>query len=59
MGRTPLGPPVYVDATADDPGYWEFRWRDGTPGSLVWHELDGQVVTEAGLMCTMRTIEGA
>lgn len=38
VGRTALGSPVYVDATGDDDGYWEFRWRDVPPGDLVWHE---------------------
>jgi len=38
VGRAALGRPVYVDATSDDDGYWEFRWRDSSPGDLAWHE---------------------
>lgn len=38
VGRSALGAPHYVDATGDDDGYWEFRWRDDAPGTLVWHE---------------------
>lgn len=38
VGRTPLGAPFYVDATGDEDGYWEFRWRDSGPGNLNWHE---------------------
>ena len=38
IGRSTVVGPRYVDATGDDDGYWEFRWRDATPGNLVWHE---------------------
>lgn len=38
VGRVALDAPRYVDATGNDDGYWEFRWRDGAPGSLRWHE---------------------
>ncbi|MEZ5322059.1 MAG: neutral/alkaline non-lysosomal ceramidase N-terminal domain-containing protein [Microthrixaceae bacterium] len=38
VGRSSLGAPRYVDATSDEQGYWEFRWRDAAPGDLVWHE---------------------
>ncbi|MFN8052067.1 MAG: neutral/alkaline non-lysosomal ceramidase N-terminal domain-containing protein [Acidimicrobiales bacterium] len=38
VGRSALGTPRYVDATGDEDGYWEFRWRDEAPGNLLWHE---------------------
>ncbi|MEI2653365.1 MAG: neutral/alkaline non-lysosomal ceramidase N-terminal domain-containing protein [Microthrixaceae bacterium] len=38
VGRAAVLAPTYVDATGDDDGYWEFRWRDAPPGDLVWHE---------------------
>ncbi|MEO9138274.1 MAG: neutral/alkaline non-lysosomal ceramidase N-terminal domain-containing protein [Jatrophihabitans sp.] len=36
--RVPAGSPGFVDPTATEDGYWEFRWYDRSPGSLFWHE---------------------
>lgn len=38
VGRIAIDAPRFVDATGNDDGYWEFRWRDSAPGSLRWHE---------------------
>jgi len=38
IGRVALTAPRYFDATGDEDGYWEFRWRDVAPGDLHWHE---------------------
>jgi neutral ceramidase len=41
-GRTPerelLGPATFTDATARTDPYWEQRWRDVSPGNLLWHD---------------------
>lgn len=37
VGRSSVEVPRYHDATRNDDGYWEFRWRDAAPGSLAWH----------------------
>ena len=44
---------MHLHVEVDGPirrGIWKFKGQA---------KVDGQVVTEAGLMCTMRTIEGA
>lgn len=40
------GAPRYVDAAGEDPGYWEQRWIDGSPGTLAWHEPMARVEVE-------------
>ena len=36
--RELLGPATFTDATARADPFWEQRWRDVSPGDLLWHD---------------------